>query len=164
MQEGRSRWHFCVALRAFAGYCRRVFARNSHKATRNTDSFSRVGQPGQSPQVVAVAFLIFVDCPALCPALFCRLPPSLLFCWLCPSLDSPLLPTDLWDLPSLVLPVSWEISCTSPLCGFLAKTDKEIIWLGPTHPHKTNTQHHYYFIPWEFSTPALASGLSLEFG
>ena len=34
-----------------------------------------------------------------------------------------LLPTDLWDLPSFVLRVSWEISRTSPLCGFRAKTD-----------------------------------------
>ena len=35
--RGKILWHFCAALSAFAGYRRREFARNSHKATRNAD-------------------------------------------------------------------------------------------------------------------------------
>ena len=75
------------------------------------------------------------------------------FCWLCPSLDCSLKLTDRFcsplltaffclfsDLPFLVLPVSWEISCSGPLCRFCAKADKEILWLAPTHT--LNAQHH----------------------
>ena len=45
-------WHFCAALRAFAGYRGRVLAWNFHKATRNADS-----------------------------SLDCYLKPTALFCW-----------------------------------------------------------------------------------
>ena len=117
-----------AAPHAFAGYQRCVFAQNSHKATRNADSFSRIGQPRLSPQVLAAAFLTTVDCSPLCLTLLltahCCWPFSATpFCWL----SFPLL----WDLPSPVLPVSWEIFCTSPLCGFHTKTDKRILLLAP---------------------------------
>ena len=36
----------CVAFCASMGYCKHVFERNSHTATRNADSFSHAGQPG----------------------------------------------------------------------------------------------------------------------
>ena len=35
--RGGSLWHPCAALRAFAGYRGRIFARNFHKAPRNAD-------------------------------------------------------------------------------------------------------------------------------
>ena len=35
-----------------------------------------------------------------------------------------------------LLPVSWEISRTSSLCGFCAKTDKGILWMELTHTHR----------------------------
>ena len=48
----------------------------------------------------------------------------------------------LWDLAfPRDLPVSWEISCVSPLCGFCAKTYKGILWLALTHTHRTNAHH-----------------------
>ena len=54
----------------------------------------------------------------------------------------PLLLTDLLlDLPSLILPVSWEISRAGPLCGFCTKADKGILWQAPTHTNITNGQH-----------------------
>ena len=88
------------------------------------------------------ALFISVDCLLSSP-----------FCWLCPSLDFYPLPTVLFcsflltillltALSCLLsqgssfprpLPVSREISHAGPLCGFCARTDKEILWHAPTH-------------------------------
>ena len=89
MQERGSLWHFCAALHAFAGYRRRVFAWNFHKATRNADS-SRVGQPGicgstgPSSRLSDFCWLVsslpnshLLDWPVLSTGLFCSLSPSL---------------------------------------------------------------------------------------
>ena len=95
-QERRSLWHFFTALPTFTGYRGRVFARNFHKATRVTDSFSPVGQPGLCRSTGLSSSSSFL-CPTLISLtdLFCRrvLSPSLdcslkltdLFCWLTSS-------------------------------------------------------------------------------
>ena len=68
------------------------------------------------------------------PALFCRLVCSLPWSLLPSSVDSrSFLPSSSSGL--------WEISRTSPLCGFHAKTDKRIFWLALTDTHITNAQH-----------------------
>ena len=128
---------------------------NSHKATSNADLNSRVGQPcicrstGPSSHLSDFCWLVS---PLPCFHLLL----SLLSFLQCPSLDWPLMLTVLfssflltvfWDLPYLVLPVSWEISSAGPLCGFHAKTDKGILWLAPTHTptqRMPNTVLRYY--------------------
>ena len=144
MQERRSLWHFCANLRAICRLSRACIRAKHPQAARNADSSSRVGQPG--------------ICRSTGP--YSRLSD---FCWLVSSLPDSYLLTDLlltalscwlissapfsWLLllfsgtfHSLTPPVSWEISRTSPLCGFRAKTDKGILWLAPT-PTETNVNH-----------------------
>ena len=59
---------------------------------------------------------------------------------LLPSADCSLGPSFLRPLP-----VSWEITRVGPLCGFRAKTDKDILWQVLIHTHKTNAQHRITF-------------------
>ena len=55
------------------------------------------------------------------------------FCWL------------LWDLAfPCLLPVSLEISYTSPLCGFHAKTDKGIFWQALIHTQRNECHLSYH--------------------
>ena len=98
--RGGSLWHFCAALRAFAGNRGRILARNFHKATRNADSS--------------------YDCPVLTTGLFRSLLLTVLF--------SPPLSTDpLGSSFPPLLSVSLEISPSGPLCEFRAKTHKGIL-------------------------------------
>ena len=112
---------------------------NSHKATSYADSTSRVGSPGicwstgPSNRLSGFCWLVsslpdshLPDWPVLLTGLFCSLLLTAFFCLLL-------------DLPSLVLSVSWEISCAGPLCGFRAKTDKGILWLAPTYTETVAT-------------------------
>ena len=92
--------------------------------------FSRKPTRHLSPQVPA-------------PTLICRMPCSAnlysVYCFLLLS------PGPSFRRP---LPVSWDISRVSPLCGFRAKTDKRIFWLALTHLHTTNAHivpHLYGF-------------------
>ena len=112
-------WHFLCILWANTSM---YSSENSHKAISLNPSAIGAGLP--LVLVVNADFCWLVstlpdfhlpDWPVLLIGLFC----------------SPL-STDLWDLPSLVLPVSWEILHAGPLCGFRVKTDKEILWLAPT--------------------------------
>ena len=88
--------------------------------------FRQIHQEPLGPHILAVGFprLLLttlscrLPCPADCPVLFSR----------GPSFPRP-------------LPVSWEISRTSPLCGFRAKTD----WHLPT-PTETNATHRVTFV------------------
>ena len=109
---------------AFCGYHERVPERNSHTATRTTDSFCRVGRPVSAATSLTVAFP-WQSLTAVCSVL--------------------------WDLsfPRL-LPVSKEISHASPLSGFRAKTDKGIFWLALNHTniHRTNAHHCATAIAW----------------
>ena len=88
-------------------------------------TFSRVGwsglcrSTGLSSRLSDFCWLSSLPCFHLLTASVCRLSSSLLFS----------------DLPSLVLPVSWEISRAGPLCGFRTKTNKGVLWMAPTHPH-----------------------------
>ena len=88
-------------------------------------------------QVLAAAFLTSDDWSPLCPTLIFWLT----FSWVLPPADSPLLlPVSFslpWFLPSFprLLPVSWDISRTSSLCGFRAKTNKGILWLPSIYTH-----------------------------
>ena len=103
----------CVA--AFCGsmsYRESVFERNSHQTTKNADSSSHVGQPGfwvhRSLQSPFVSWLLSLLLTVLfCYALYCCLPSSV---------DCPVL----FSVFPRLLPVSWEISRASPLCGFRA--------------------------------------------
>ena len=110
---------------AFCGYREHVPKRNSHTATRNAYSSSYTGWPGfwvcKSQLLASAAAFLWPIFPWL------SLTPLY---WL------------LWDLafPRL-LPVSEEISWASTLCGFHAKTDKGIVWVGLTHTHRRNV--HY---------------------
>ena len=97
-----------------------------------------VNQASVGQQILAVVFLTSVDF-LLCPASIFLLPPSadcVLFWTAISSLLSSALPwlslSSLWPSFLPPLPVSREISLSSPLCGFRAKTDKEILWLAPT--------------------------------
>ena len=104
--SARSRWHFCAALRAFAGYCGRVFVRNFHKATMNADLSSRVGQPGicrsTGPSSRLSDFCWRVSTlpwSHLWTDLFCRLVSVASFNWLRPSAFSrAFLPSSTSDL------------------------------------------------------------------
>ena len=150
---GRSLWHFCAALCAFVGYRGRIFARNSHKATRTADSFSCIGQPELSPQVLAATFLTSVNWSPLCPALItwltCSVNWSLLaapFCWLL-CLVRPLLPIILfsWLCPPLFSGTFLLLS-TSGLMGDIIH--KHSVWVLRqnrqrdclTGTHTTNAQ------------------------
>ena len=106
---------------------------NSHKATSNADLTSRVGPPsvcgltGLSNRLSDFYSLVsslpcshLPDWPVLSTVSFC----SLLLTGFFRLLS---------DVPSLVLPVSWEISRVGPLYGFRAKRDKRILWLAPAH-------------------------------
>ena len=72
-QEVKSFWDFCVAFRASAGYCERVFEQNSHKVTRNADSSSHVGQPSHESSHPALSSRqpCSVHFSVLLPSLFC---------------------------------------------------------------------------------------------
>ena len=136
----------CCSL-AFAGYRRRVFARNSHKATRNADSFSRIGQPGLSPQVLAATFLTSIDWCPLCPALISWLT----FFWLLAPVDcSLLLPFSwlfLWDRFSLVHFRSRGRSRMKDICvGFMPKHTKGFPGWYP-QPTETNATHRVTIVP-----------------
>ena len=98
-------------------YRERVLERNSHKVTRNAESFSHVGQPGLWSTGLAPALFCWLSCSVLLSAFFGSA--------LGPSFPRP-------------LPVSWEISCASLLCRFCAKADKGIFWLALTHTHTAN--------------------------
>ena len=103
-------------------------------------------------QVLAVTFLTSVDWSPLCLTLISwLLSPAdclLLFSLLPPSAGSLFLFTTLGPSFPYPLPVLWEISHTSPLCGFHAKTDKGILWLAPT-PTEMNATHHVTMLsPW----------------
>ena len=117
---------------AFAGYRGRVFVQNFHKATRNADSSSRVGQLGicwsTGPSSRLSALLSSLDWPSLSTGLFCSFLLTVLSCPLSlgPSFPRP-------------LPVSWDISRRSHFCGFRAKTDKGILWLALTHTETNAT-------------------------
>ena len=109
--RGGSLWHFYAALRVFAGYRGRLLGRNYHKASGNADSS--------------------LDCPVrslLLPSADCSLHPSFVN-WLSLSSLGPSFPPPL------------PVSCSGPLCGFRAKTDKEILWVAPTQT-ETNATHH----------------------
>ena len=124
--QERSMWHFCAALRAFAGYRGRVFARNFHKATRNANSFLALVSPASiGQQVLAVVFLTSVilsslpsfhlpNWPVLSTGPFRSFQLTVSFSSLWPSFLHP-------------PPVSWEISRASSFCGFRVKKDKGIL-------------------------------------
>ena len=85
-------------------------------------------------QVLAVAFLIFVDWSLLCLSLISWLTCPIDWSLLLPSADCVLLLTDLsCRLISGTYVSSSFWSCGRSLCGFRAKTDKGILWLAPTH-------------------------------
>ena len=110
----------CDTIVHSVGLRERVLEQNSHKATRNADSFS---QPG-----------IFKDLSRLSASSnFCRLVCSLDWSVLPPSLDCSVLPTDLRDLPSLVLFRSRRRSRAQALCVDFAP--KQTKGSSDWHPH-----------------------------
>ena len=127
-------WRFWAAFRAFVDYRGRVFcAKLLQKTTRNANSF----------------LTVFSHCLLL---LTVRSLDSVVNCSIWVPLSTG--PCLLWDLPPPPLPVSWEISSSSPLFGFRAKTDKEIICLAH-HPHSvTFRAGRAYFL----STLFIAAG------
>ena len=142
--RGGSHLHFLCILWANASV---YSSKNSHRATRNADSHSRVGQPGE--QVLAVVFLTSVlpsslSCFHLLTASFCS-PLSTVFCcpllltvssWLISHADSALLG------PSFPRPFSGLVGDLSfrPICvGFAPKQSKRFSDWHP--PHTTNAQH-----------------------
>ena len=101
----------------------------------------KLANPASGSTHPSSCLLSSADWPILLTSLFClllltvgfpQLLSTALFCQLLltlgPSFSRP-------------LPVSGEISHTSPLCVFHAKTDKGIFWLALTHTHTTNAQH-----------------------
>ena len=104
-RRGMSMWHFCAALRAFAGYRGRVLARNFHKATWNADS---------SLDCPAAIFSLPppADCVLLWTAISSRLFPSALLC----------------QLPLSVFSGTFLPSSTSGLAGDLAL--RPFVWVS----------------------------------
>ena len=101
-------------------YRERIFKRNSHKATRNADSSSHVGQPNLSPQLLAVAFLLLIIV----------LPPSTDWLILLTSLFC-LLRCFPWDLP---------FSSSSGLVGNLAR--KPFGWVSRQNRQRESSDWH----------------------
>ena len=122
-QEGRSLWHFPSILWAIAGvYSIKIPTKSPGTLAHPlTLANSASGSKNPSTRLPPTS----VVCPVLSTSLFC----PLLLTALGPSFLCP-------------LPVSWEISRASCLCGFRAETDKEIFWLALTHTHATNAQHY----------------------
>ena len=116
--RGESLWHFLCILWANASV---YSGENFHKATSHVNFCWLVSSLSDS-HLLTASF-----CSPLSTGLFCSLLLTTSFSWLTSLADCLLLLPVLWDLLSLVLPVSLEISCTSPLCGFCAKTDKGIL-------------------------------------
>ena len=82
-----------------------------------------------------LAILTYLPCPAFI-SVNCLILSTGLSCSLLLTVSfSFLLPTHLSDFPSLILLVSWEISCASPLSGFCAKTDEDSLTGTYTDPH-----------------------------
>ena len=110
-----------VPLCCFLGICgyrERVSERYSHTDTRNADSSYRVGWPGfwvhRSRLGSRLSLTVASTGLSLNP----------FFSWLP------------WDLTfHCLLPVSFEISHASPLCGFRTKIDNWILSLALTHTH-----------------------------
>ena len=99
--RGGSLWHFSCILWGNASV---YSSENSHKAASNADLHSRVGQPGLcrstglSSRLSDFCWLVSSLLGShLLTDLFCRLVSVAPFCCLSPSLDWPLLSTDLWD-------------------------------------------------------------------
>ena len=114
---------------------------NSYKATSNADLTSRVRQPGIcAPRGPSSRPLTSVDWYPLYPSLISLTAFSVNSSLLVPSAECFF--RLLSDLPFSVFPVSWDISCAGPLCGFRAKADKGILWLAPKHINTINAQHN----------------------
>ena len=123
-RKGKSLWHFCAALRAFAGYRGRILARNFHKATRNADS---------SLDCLLCLASIFslppsVDCVLLWTAISNRLFSSALLCQLTLSVFSgTFLPSSTSGL--VLRPFVW-----------VSRQNKEILWVALTQTETNATQ------------------------
>ena len=104
-------------------------SKNPYKATSNADLTSRVSPPGlcrsTDPSSHPSDFYWLVsylpdshlpDCFLLSTGPFCTL----------------LLTVFFWDLPSLVLPISWEILCGSLLCAFRPTHRERDAWHSVT--------------------------------
>ena len=136
-RRGKSMWHFCAALRAFAGYCGWIIVRNFHKATKNADSspdclLALVNLASVGQQILAVVFLILVD-SLLCLASIFSQPPSAdcVLLWTAFSSQLFCLPLStgslclLCELPSLLHFQSRRRSRPQALCvGFAPKHGK----------------------------------------
>ena len=138
LQEGRSLWYFSVTFYSSVDYRKCVFEGNSHKGTRNYDSSSHVGQPGLWSSGPNSRLFLTVYFPRLL-SLPCRLHSPAESLLLFTSVDWSLL-FSLGSSFHRLIPVSWEISRASPLCGFHAKTDKRILWLAPASTETNATQ------------------------
>ena len=133
-----------LCILCFCGIMRACTRAKLPQAASNADLPSRVGQPG------------FCRSTGLSSHLYD-------FCWLVSSLPSsqlltglfcPLLLTDSFSSalgPSFPrpLPVSWEISRASPLCGFRAKTDKRIFWVALSYTHRNECHPSCHTITWQ---------------
>ena len=126
-----------------------TFARNFYKATKQCWHLLALVNPASvGQQVLAIVFLTSVHSLLSLASIF-SLPPSVDCVLLCTAISSRLFSSaflcQLFSLSSLgpsfsrPFPVLQDISPSGPLCGFRAKTDKEILWLAPTQTEMNAT-------------------------
>ena len=126
--RGKAMWHFCAALREFAGYLQACNLREISTKPLGMLTHLLTVQLPSSPCLLLLTVSFFgqlsqADCPLL--SSFVN---SLSLSSLRPSFPRP-------------LPVSWEILYSGSLCGFNAKADKVIPWPAHTHKRKRNATH-----------------------
>ena len=157
LSSKRKKGEVYVTLRSFPCICRLsracILRETSTKPLTMLTSLALVNPASVGQQVLAVAFLTSVD-SLLFPTYIFSLPPSadcvILRTASSSRLVSSALLCQLLSLSSLepsfppLLLVSREISSSGPLCGFRAKTDKEIVRVTPT---QTET-HRVTMIPY----------------
>ena len=141
VQEGRSLWHFPSILWAItSGYLSKIPTKSSGMLTHPL-MLANPASESTHPSSLSCWLPCSVHFSALPSSLDCQFPPTSVDCpVLSTCLFCPLLLTLGPSVPRL-LPVSWEILCTTHLGGFHTKTDKGIFWLVLTHTHTMNAQH-----------------------